>query len=128
MTIRRADRVADQIRGRLARCILQELRDPGVGFVTITEVKLSPDLRHATVFVTVIPPERREESLVALNRARPFLRRALAPQSGLRYTPELRFHYDDVFEGGQRIEQILRDDPAHEEPLEDPDATENENG
>jgi len=128
MTIRRADRVADQIRGCLARCVLQELRDPGLGFVTITQVKLSPDLRHATVFVTVIPPEQSEESLAALNRARPFLRRALARESGLRFTPDLRFLYDDVFEGGQRVEQILRDDPAHPEPTEGPGPTEDEDG
>ena len=128
MKIRRADRVADQIRGCLARCVLQELRDPGLGFVTITQVRLSPDLRHATVFVTVIPPEQREESLATLNRARPFLRRALARESGLRFTPDLKFLYDDVFEGGQRLEQILRDDPAQPDPLDEPDPTEDENG
>jgi ribosome-binding factor A len=119
MTIRRADRVADQIRGCLARCLLTELRDPGIGFLTITQVKLSPDLRHATVFVTVIQEERREESLAALNRARPYLRRVLARESGLRFTPELRFRYDEAYEGGRRVEQILRDDPARIEPLSD---------
>ena len=124
MTIRRSDRVADQIRGCLARCVLQDLRDPALGFVTITQVKLSPDLRHATVFVTVMPEEQREESLTALNRARPFLRRVLARESGLRFTPDLGFHYDDVFEGGQRVEQILRDDPAHEDPGEEVDPAE----
>ena len=121
MTIRRTARVADQIRGCLANCVLQELRDPGLGFITITQVKLSPDLRHAVIFVTVMPPKQREESLAALNRARPFLRRALARETGLRFTPELKFLYDDVFEGGQRLEQILRDDPAQPEPAEDED-------
>jgi ribosome-binding factor A len=122
MTIRRVERVADQIRGCLANCVLQELRDPGLGFITITQVKLSPDLRHAIIFVTVMPPEKREESLAALNRARPFLRRALAREIRLRFTPELKFLYDDVFEGGLRLEQILRDDPAQPEPPEDEDA------
>ena len=121
MTIRRTARVADQIHGGLANCVLQELRDPGLGFITITQVKLSPDLRHAVVFVTVMPTKQREESLAALNRARPFLRRALARETGLRFTPELKFLYDDVFEGGQRLEQILRDDPAQPEPAEDED-------
>ncbi len=122
MTIRRVERVADQIRGCLANCVFQELRDPGLGFITITQVKLSPDLRHATIFVTVMPSEQREESLTALNRARPFLRRALGRETRLRFTPELKFLYDDVFEGGLRLEQILRDDPAQPEPLEDEDA------
>jgi ribosome-binding factor A len=108
MTIRRADRVADQIRSSLARCVLTQLRDPSLGFVTITGVKLSPDLRHANVFVTVMPAELREDSVAALNRARPILRRTLAREAGLRFTPELRFHYDEAFEGGQRVEQILR--------------------
>jgi len=122
MTIRRADRVADQIRGCLANSVLQELRDPRLGFVTITQVKLSRDLRHAMIFVTVMPEEQREGSLDALNRARPFLRHALARELTLRYVPELKFLYDDVFEGGQRLEQILRDDPARLEPTEDEDA------
>ena len=122
MTIRRVDRVADQIRGCLANCVLRELRDPGLGFITITQVKLSPDLHYATIFVTVLPSEQREESLAALNRARPFLRRALAREIRLRFTPELKFLYDDVFEGAQRLDQILRDDPAQPEPLEDEDA------
>ena len=101
--------------------MLRELRDPGLGFVTITQVKLSPDLRHATIFVTVMPQEKREESLAALNRARPFLRHALAKEAGLRFTPDLRFFYDDVFESGQRVEQILRENPARSEPAEDED-------
>jgi len=122
MTIRRADRVADQIRGCLANSVLQELRDPRLGFVTITQVKLSRDLRHAMIFVTVMPEEQREGSLDALNRARPFLRHALARELALRHVPELKFLYDDVFEGGQRLEQILRDDPARLEPTEDEDA------
>jgi ribosome-binding factor A len=122
MTIRRADRVADQIRGCLANSVLQELRDPRLGFVTFTQVKLSRDLRHATIFVTVMPEAQREDSLAALNRARPFLRHALSREIALRFTPELKFLYDDVFEGSQRLEQILRDDPAQLEPTEDEDA------
>lgn len=107
MTGSRADRVADVVRRTLAQLLREELRDPRVGFVTLTGVKLSPDLRHALVFVTVLDRDDREGSLRALNRAVPFLRRSLARRGGLRFTPQLRFLYDDGVESGQRVEGIL---------------------
>jgi ribosome-binding factor A len=105
--VSRADRVADRIRRVLADLIREEVRDPRVGFVTLTDVKLSPDLRHARAFVTILGSDRRAEALAALNRAVPFLRRALARRGGLRFTPDIRFYGDDVEESGQRMDEIL---------------------
>jgi ribosome-binding factor A len=70
-------------------------------------VKLSPDLRHAVAYFTVIDSERKEESVAGLNHATRFLRRELAREAGLRFTPDLRFVYDDVASSGQRVESLL---------------------
>jgi ribosome-binding factor A len=103
----RADRVADSVHRALARLLQQRVRDPRVGFVTLTDVKLSSDLRHAVAYFTVIDSERKEESLAGLKRATSFLRRGLAREAGLRFTPELRFVYDEVASSGQRVESLL---------------------
>ncbi len=104
---RHGNRVTDRVRRILAQLIGEQLRDPRVGFVTLTEVKLSPDRRQALAFVTVMDRERQEASLDALNHAAPFLRRMLAQRAGLRFTPELKFVADDVVESGQRLERIF---------------------
>jgi ribosome-binding factor A len=93
----------------LAEAIQNELRDPRIGFVTLTEVKLSSDLQYAVGYVTVMSRSPQDESLQALNRAIPFLRRTLARRAGLRHTPRLRFVADDVVERGTRLEQILEE-------------------
>ena len=116
MTSRHAHRTTDRVRRILAQLIGEELRDPRVGFVTLTDVKLSPDRRHALAFVTVMDRERQEASLRALNHAAPFLRRMLARRAGLRFTPELKFLADDVVESGVRLERIfdeMREKWAH---------------
>lgn len=104
----RPERMADVVRDVLARLIRDEVRDPGVGFVTISDVRLSPDLRTARVYVSALG-DVRGETLAALERATPFLRRGLARESGLRYTPLLRFVWDESLARGARIEGLLRD-------------------
>jgi ribosome-binding factor A len=114
-------RVAERIRDELARLLREEVRDPGIGFVTLTDVLLAPDLRHARVLVTVLGDDP-DESLKALNRAVPFLRRSLARSSGLRFTPQLRFDIDDAAVGAQRVGDLLeriRDDDGAASPGED---------
>jgi len=108
MSPNRSERVGDRIRQELAKIIGEELRDPRVGFVTVTGVDLSPDLRHARVFVSVLGDEI-DESVAALGRATPFLRRTLARRSGLRFTPELRFVADAAASTGFRVESLLRE-------------------
>lgn len=104
----RPERVADQIRGELASLLAREVHDPGIGFVTLTRVQISPDLSTARVWYTVLGDDQtRAKSMKALDRAAPFLRRQIGARLRLRRTPELRFIYDDSIAGQDRIEQIL---------------------
>lgn len=86
------------------------LRDPRVaGIVSITEVDVAPDLRHARVYVSVFGTEdERASTMAALNHARPFLRRELAKRTSLRYTPDLTFISDESLERAQRLTDELR--------------------
>jgi len=122
VTGHRAERVADRVRRELARLIHEELRDPRIGFVTLTDVDLSSDLRHARVFVTVMGEESRDATLEALNHAVPFLRRSLARKASLKFTPQLRFFRDGGEESGQRVDTILNGIEIPPEP-DDEDGT-----
>ena len=117
----RPDRVADQIRSELADLLAREVHDPGIGFVTLTRVRVSPDLQQARVLYTVLGDEKaRTASGRALERAAPFLRRKLGSRLRLRRAPEITFIYDDSIAGQDRIEQILNElhsgehDPDHD--------------
>ena len=104
----RAARVGDQIREELAAIIARELHDPGVGFLTITHVKVSPDLQQARVYYTAIGDDKaRQDTARALDRATPFLRRQLGRRLRLKRVPELTFFYDEAIATGDRIERIL---------------------
>lgn len=113
----RPDRVADQIRGELGQLLAREVHDPGIGFVTITRVHVTPDLQHARVFYTVLGDERaRRSSDRALHRAIPFLRRQIGSRLRLRRVPELEFLYDESIAGQDRIEQLIHEIHAAEAP------------
>jgi ribosome-binding factor A len=104
----RPERVADQIRGELASLLAREVHDPGIGFVTLTRVQVSPDLQLARVFYTALGDnEARRQSARAIQRAAPFLRRQIGSRLRLKRTPELSFIYDDSIAGQDRIERIL---------------------
>lgn len=106
----RPDRVGEEIREELAQVIAREVHDPGVGFVTLTRVKVSPDLQMARVYYTSMGDEKtRRETQRALERATPFLRRHIAARVRLRRVPEIRFEFDKAVEHQDRIEQILLD-------------------
>ena len=114
---RRGERVAEQIRAVLSDALRDEVRDRRVGFVTLTDIELSPDLKQARVFVSRLGSEaEREEAVAALNHAAPFLRRALAQRARLRYTPALRFVSDATLERGSRVEEIIQKIHADAEP------------
>jgi ribosome-binding factor A len=116
----RPDRVADQIRGELANLLAREVHDPGVGYVTLTRVHVSPDLQLARVMYTVLGDAKsRETSGRALERAAPFLRRQIGGRLRLKRTPELKFVYDEAVAGQDRIEQILNE--LHAQPRPDTD-------
>lgn len=104
----RPDRVADQIRSELAELLAREVQDPGIGFVTLTRVQVTPDLQLARVHYTALGDEKtRAASGRALVRAAPFLRRQLGSRLRLKRAPELTFIYDESIAGQDRIEQIL---------------------
>ena len=106
----RPDRVGDQIRSELAQLIARDVHDPGIGFVTLTRVQVSPDLQVARVFYTVLGDEKaRKNSARALERAAPFLRRQIGSRLRLKRVPELRFQYDEATAGADRIDQIINE-------------------
>ena len=106
----RPDRVGEEIRQELSLLIAREVHDPGVGFVTITRVKVTPDLQQARVFYTLIGDDKaRKETARALGRATPFLRRQIGSRLRLRHVPELQFIFDVSIEQQDRIEQIILD-------------------
>ncbi len=87
-----------------------DVRDPGIGFITLTRVKVSPDLQVARVFYTTLgDPKARDETARALERATPFLRRQIGNRLRLRRVPEIEFRFDETIQHQDRIEQILRD-------------------
>ena len=116
----RPDRVADQIRGELALMLAREVHDPGIGFVTLTRVQVSPDLQVARVFYTVLGDEKaRKSSGQALERAAPFLRRQIGARLRLKRVPDIRFQHDDATAGADRIDQILNELHAADRANED---------
>jgi len=126
----RPDRVADQIRSELASLIAREVHDPGIGFVTLTRVQVTPDLQLARVYYTSIATSApgasdanaRKSTAKALERAAPFLRRRIGQTLRLRRAPELEFHYDESIAGQERIEQLLNEiHAAHDQPRDDGD-------
>jgi ribosome-binding factor A len=103
-------RVDEAMREVLSGAISTDLKDPRVGFVTVTSVQTSPDLRHATVYVSVLGDGRqREESLDGLQSAHGFLQRRVADELRLKHTPTLQFAYDDSIDRGMRINELLED-------------------
>ena len=112
-------RVGDYLRRELASIIRSEMRDPRVGIVSVTDVRVSTDLSTARVYVAslgVDDTDQREELLSVLNKAGGFLRSAVARQNSMRTTPRLRFYYDELIEEGARMETLI--DRAVEKDIE----------
>ena len=104
----RMRRVDEAVRAVLSGAIAKDLKDPRVGFVTVTAVKTSPDLRHARVYVSVLGDEQqRADSLDGLRSAHGVLQRAIASELSLKHTPTLTFEYDESVDRGMRITQLL---------------------
>ena len=106
----RPDRVGEAIRDELSQLLARDVHDPGIGFITLTRVSVTPDLQLARVYYTSLGDEKaRRETAKALQRAAPFLRRHLGARVRLRRVPELTFFYDESIGHADRIEQILQD-------------------
>ena len=109
----RMRRVDAAMRHVVGEAVAQDLKDPRVGFVTVTDVKTSPDLRHARVYVSVLgTSEEREASLEGLRSAHGWLQSRVAGELHLKNTPELHFVLDDTAERAFRLEALLADEEA----------------
>ena len=116
MSTRRQAQVADEIRREVGELLLKQVKDPRVGMASVTEVHVSPDLRHAHINVSVYgSDEERQATLRALQHGAGFFRHQLGSSLQLRYTPEITFHLDDSLARGDRVlrllEQVRADGP-----------------
>src|SRR3954462_12828481 len=111
MPTHRPDRVGDQIRQEISELLSRgTVHDPGIGFITLTRVTVSPDLQVARVYYTSMgDPKARRETEKALQRATPFFRRQVGSRLSLRRVPELEFRFDESIGHQDRIEQIIRE-------------------
>ncbi len=108
MTFKRADRVADLIKAELSDILLRQIRDPRIGLLTITDVKMSDDLRSAKIYLVQMGKDKLDAELQAgLEKAKGFLKRELGKRLSLRYMPDVFFFYDKSFEYGSRIDRLL---------------------
>ena len=106
----RTERIDELLRQEIGQIIEREIADPRIGFVTITSVETAPDLRHARLWVSVIgTAAEREETVVALGRAMPFVRRELGTRLRLKRIPEFHVRLDDSSERGTRVLRLLHD-------------------
>lgn len=106
----RANRVAEQLKKEIGEIINQKIKDPRIGFVTVTDVELTNDLQHAKVFISVLGDEmEKEDSLIGLAKASGFVRSEIGKRIRLRKVPEIIFEFDEAHEYGNRIDSILRE-------------------
>lgn len=111
----RMRRVDEAMRAVLSDAIGKDLKDPRIGFVTVTGVKTSPDLRHARVYVSVLGSDaERAQSIDGLRSAHGFLQRRLADELTLKHTPSLTFSYDESVDHGMRISSLI-DEIGHDD-------------
>ena len=108
--MRRPERVADMLREEIAQIVGYELEDPRLTMVTVTDVRVSDNLRDARVYVTVVGDEAEHQAaMTALRHAAPYVRKQLGFALSLRHTPEIHFVRDTIEEQGQRVDQLLEE-------------------
>ena len=137
VSITRAQRIADRIREELSEMLIQDIADPRLSGISITDVKVDRELAYATIFVSALEgSERSKDVLAGLKHAKGFLRRELAQRIDLRVFPRLRFNWDPTFERAEKIERLIaslhaddrvnddrvnddrvNDDPINDDPL-----------
>jgi len=110
MDFKRADRVADLVKVEIAEILRREAHDPRIANLTVTDVKLTDDLRSARIYVVELGKDRMSDEVGrGLAKAKGFLKRELGRRLQLRYVPELSFFYDPSFEYGSKIERLLKE-------------------
>jgi ribosome-binding factor A len=118
----RVERVADAIREVIAELLLREIKDPRIGMITLTGVKLTADLRHARVYFSMIGDgAARARSLAGLRSAAGFIRSQLGRRLSLRVSPDVVFEFDPSFEQAERVTQLLKATPVTSDDERDPD-------
>jgi ribosome-binding factor A len=109
-TFKRAERVSDQMKQEIADILMRRIKDPRIGFVTVTDVDVADDLRNANVYVSIYGSDaEKEKSLKGLRSAAPFIRSELGKRMRMRYMPELLFRFDATVERGAHIMELLRE-------------------
>lgn len=110
MTSMRAERLAEVIRTEASEIFQRDLKDPRIGFVSITDVEVTLDLRHAKIYVSVLGDEEaKRRSMTGLNRAKGHIRSELGRRLALRFVPEIHFRLDESIERGSRIVSLIRE-------------------
>ncbi|PUU93964.1 30S ribosome-binding factor RbfA [Halanaerobium sp.] len=110
MTNKRAIRVGELLKEEISQIVLREMKDPRIGFVSVTDVEVSGDLRHAKVFISVYGSDKeKEETLEGLHQAKGFVRKLVGERIKIHHTPEIIFRYDDSIENGVHISEIIKD-------------------
>ncbi len=107
-TFKRAERVSDQMKQEIADILMRKIKDPRIGFVTITDVEVTDDLKNAKVFVSIYGGDK-EKTLAGLRSASAFIRAELGKRMRLKFVPELLFRFDSTVEQGAHIMELLRD-------------------
>lgn len=114
----RANRVGEQMKKELSEIISRKLKDPRIGFVTVTDVEVTGDLQQATVYISVLGNDaEKEQTLLGLSKSKGFIRSEIGQRIRLRKTPELSFEFDTSVAYGTRIDNLLREikDPKEDE-------------
>jgi len=105
----RSQRMAEQLRRELAEIVRDEIKDPRLGFVSFTEVRMSRDLSHAVVYCSFLDNEKQDESMEILNRASGFIRREIGKRIRARIVPTLKFVVDDSATRGAAMDELIRE-------------------
>jgi ribosome-binding factor A len=106
-TYKRAERISDQMKEEIADILMRKIKDPRIGFVTVTDVEVADDLRNAKVFVSIYGGDK-DKTLKGLESASAFIRSELGKRMRMRYTPEILFRFDKTVEQGAHIMELLR--------------------
>jgi len=106
----RLDKVNEELKKEISYIIDQDLKNPNItGIISVTKVKVSPDLKYARVYISIINSKSKKNTLEGLKNATGYIRTEIAKRINLRYTPEIKLELDDSMEYGEKIENILRE-------------------
>lgn len=117
----RTDRIADMLQRELAVMIQREVKDPRIGMVTVSEVRVSRDLAHAKVYISTIEDDKIQDTVIILNKAAGFFRSRLAKVVKLRIIPQLKFIHDSSYQDGNRISNLIDEAIAQDQVHQDHD-------